>query len=252
MKKTLAVILSFAMFSMFGITYTNVRTGQLERVIKNKYERAINAGSPATVAIIVTVSRLDPEHEGSRQTGQFLGSGVFITSNGHILSCAHLFDHGYQIESVFIRTAADQVIEAEVLNVSKKSDLSLLKVKLEATPHVRLIDPRRLRVGDEVIAIGAPRGLEQTVTHGMISALTRDLGEGLYNLVQSDAAINPGNSGGPLINLKGELVGINVVMFSAVPMFATFTGLGFAVSPAQILEYLVSYKGLEVIYNRQD
>lgn len=252
MKKTLAIILSFALFSVLGVTYTNRMVNDLGRVVKNKYERAIDAGSPATVVIIVTVSRVDPEHEGSRQTAQFLGSGVFITSNGHILSCAHLFNHGYQIDRIDIKTATDRVAEAELLNVSEKSDLSLLKVKLEATPYVRLIDPRRLRVGDEVIAIGAPRGFEQTVTHGIISALTRDLGEGLYNLVQSDAAINPGNSGGPLLNLRGELVGINVIMISPSPFFATFTGLGFAVSPAQIWEYLVRYRGLDVTFNRRD
>ena len=107
----------------------------------------------------------------------------------------------------------------------------------QTTPYVNIADPRGLKVGQEVIAIGSPAGLSFSVTNGIISALYRDFNHA-YNVTQSNTAINPGNSGGPLFNLKGELVGINSFFIMARPEFPVFTGLGFSVQSGQCIEFL--------------
>ncbi len=199
------------------------------------------------VSITVGVSALDPT--GKRLYGRLGGSGVFVTPSGHVLTCAHLFRHDYQIEFIVVTTADGSEFGAQIIQVDKANDLSLLKIDRPGSRFALLADPRTVRVGQEVIAIGAPLGFMGTVTHGIISSLTRDFGTGYYNLIQADAAINPGNSGGPLFNLQGELVGINVLMVTQAEP-PVFSGLGFSVNCGQILEFLTRYKGLEVVYAR--
>jgi S1-C subfamily serine protease len=169
---------------------------------------------------------------------QYRGAGVFITPTGHVLTCAHLF----WSDKVIYTEVTDyygNVYVAELLSRDDKKDLALLKVTpKKAVEFARLGDPRKLRVGQEVIAIGNPHGLAFTVTSGIISALNRDLREA-YNMTQSDAAINPGNSGGPLFNLKGEIIGINVLGI------VNSVGLGFSVQSGQIVEFLTKYRGID-------
>lgn len=125
----------------------------------------------------------------------------------------------------------------EVLHKEDGLDLALLQSNFDTpTPYARIADPRKLRVGQEVLAVGSPLGFTFSVSHGIVSALNRD-DLGVYNMTQSDAFLNPGNSGGPLFNLKGDIIGINSRIVPPVPA-NIFTGLGFSVQSGQIVEFL--------------
>lgn len=199
------------------------------------------------VKAIVTVLELTIKDghfkiEKSTEAIRVTGAGVFISPNGHILTCAHLFQFEW-IKGITIEDFNGNVYPAELLAQDDRVDLALLKINEENTNYARIADPRKLRVGQEVIAVGNPLGLSFSVTHGIISALNRDFGD-RYNVTQSDTFLNPGNSGGPLFNLKGELVGIN--SFIVPPVNAPiFTGAGFSVQSGQIVEFLTKYRGLD-------
>ncbi len=166
-----------------------------------------------------------------------LGSGVFIDSNGYILTVAHLFNHFKKVQTVTVIAVNDDIVAGTIKLVSESVDLALVKVDYyKTTPWVQIANPRGLRVGQEAVAIGSPSGLSFSVSNGIISALYRDL-EFSYNVTQSNTSINPGNSGGPLFNLKGELIGINsfYIVTNNIPVF---TGLGFSVQSGQCIEFL--------------
>lgn len=179
--------------------------------------------------------------------GTFLGSGVFISSKGHILTCGHLFHPG-ETPVVTVTLHNGESYSAEVLAVDHRRDLGLVKIEPRSSVSFAAVaDPRGLRVGQSVFAIGYPLGLDFSVCHGIISALNRDF-QFAYNVTQSDAMINPGNSGGPLFNMKGELVGINSFIIPVLPVPIN-SGLGFSVQPGQMIEFLAKfrrqYEGLE-------
>lgn len=172
------------------------------------------------------------------------GSGVFISPNGHILTCAHLFSVGLST-TIYVTTANGDRLQGRVLYKDVARDLALVKVDvspyylpfpLALPPAVATLTKRPLEAGQEVIAVGNPKRLGFSVTHGIISYVDRDLDEP-FRFTQTDAPINPGNSGGPLFNLQGELVGINALKIDG-------DGLGFAISPATIQEFLDTFKGL--------
>lgn len=164
------------------------------------------------------------------------GAGVFISPNNHVLTCGHLF-WLEKINSITVCTPDGKCTAGEILHQEKNLDLALVQANFDLpTPYARIADPRKLRVGQEVLAVGSPLGFTFSVSHGIISALNRD-NLGVYNMTQSDAFLNPGNSGGPLFNLKGEIVGINSRIVPPVPA-KIFTGLGFSVQSGQIVEFL--------------
>ncbi|MGH1543876.1 MAG: DegQ family serine endoprotease [Arenicella sp.] len=145
---------------------------------------------------------------------QGLGSGViFDARNGFILTNSHVIDKADEIN---ITLKDGREFKAEVIGSDKESDVAVIKIEAEGLTAIPVGNSDALRVGDFVVAIGNPFGLRQTVTSGIVSALGRSgLGiEGYEDLIQTDAPINPGNSGGALVNLRGELVGINTAIFS--------------------------------------
>ncbi len=158
-------------------------------------------------------------------TQRSLGSGVVIDASGIALTNAHVIEGASEIEVV---TADGKKHKAKVLGADAKSDLAVLRVLGNATyPAARLGDSDGIQVGDWVIAIGSPFGFTQTVTAGIISAKGRVLGQGPFDdFLQTDAAINPGNSGGPLVNMTGEVVGINTAIASRT---GGYMGIGFAI-----------------------
>jgi serine protease Do len=155
---------------------------------------------------------------------QSLGSGFIISADGYILTNAHVVNDA---EEVIVKLTDKREFKAKIIGVDRRSDVSLLKIDATGLPKVTLGDPAQLKVGEWVVAIGSPFGLENTVTAGIVSAKGRALPQENYvPFIQTDVAINPGNSGGPLFNLKGEVVGINSQIFSRS---GGYMGLSFAI-----------------------
>lgn len=177
----------------------------------------------------------------------FKGAAVFVSPNGHLLTCAHMFEEG-TISTITVISAIGRRYTADILYQDHKRDLALIKIDIKDHAFATLVDPRQIQVGQEVLAVGNPLGFEFSVSQGIISALDRD-NVGLYDAVQTDAFINPGNSGGPLFNLDGQLVGINSRIVSPIDG-PVFTGLGFTISPGQVLEFLTKFRGIEKSFEK--
>ncbi len=152
-----------------------------------------------------------------------LGSGFLIDPQGHVVTNHHVIEDADRIR---VKLGDNEEYDAAVVGRDPSTDLALLRIQgaKREFPVVRLGDSQQLKVGDWVVAIGSPFGLERTVTAGIVSAKGRVIGSGPYDdFIQTDASINPGNSGGPLLNLKGEVVGINTAIV------AGGQGIGFAI-----------------------
>lgn len=139
-----------------------------------------------------------------------VGSGFILTSDGMIMTNAHVVDGA---DEVLVTLTDKREFKAKIIGADKRSDVAVVKIEASGLPAVKIGDVNRLRVGEWVMAIGSPFGLENSVTAGIVSAKQRDTGDYLP-FIQTDVAINPGNSGGPLINMRGEVVGINSQIYS--------------------------------------
>jgi serine protease Do len=151
-----------------------------------------------------------------------VGSGFVLTSDGFIMTNAHVVDGA---DEVLVTLTDKREFKARIVGTDKRSDVAVVKIEATGLPAVKLGDVSRLKVGEWVMAIGSPFGLENSVTAGIVSAKQRDTGE-LLPLIQTDVAINPGNSGGPLINMRGEVVGINSQIYSRS---GGYMGISFAI-----------------------
>jgi serine protease Do len=151
-----------------------------------------------------------------------LGSGFIIDKEGFVVTNNHVIEDADQIK---VKLKDEREFDAEIVGRDPNTDIALLKISSgQDLPTAKLGDSNELKVGEWVVAIGSPFGLEHTVTAGIVSAKGRVIGSGPYDdFIQTDASINPGNSGGPLLNLKGEVVGINTAIV------ATGQGIGFAI-----------------------
>lgn len=210
------------------------------------YERQ----GPAVVSIDVTqkvrrprmpdISEDDPFYEFFRRFGQVprggrgapereyesqsTGSGFIISGDGFVVTNAHVVEDSSEVT---VRLTDRREFIAKVIGSDKRTDVALLKIDAKELPRVAIGDPDKLKVGEWVVAIGKPFGLENTMTAGIVSAKGRDLPqENLVPFIQTDVAINPGNSGGPLFNMRGEVVGINSMIYSRT---GGYMGLAFAV-----------------------
>lgn len=162
-----------------------------------------------------------PDREMKRRS---LGSGFILDRQGLIVTNNHVVAAG--AENIKVRMGDGREFKAEIIGRDAKTDLALIRIESPAAdlPALALGDSGRMRVGDWVMAVGNPFGLEQTVTTGIVSATGRVIGAGPYDdFIQTDAPINPGNSGGPLVNMRGEVIGINTAIV------AMGQGLGFAI-----------------------
>jgi serine protease Do len=156
--------------------------------------------------------------------GRGVGSGFIVTSDGLILTNAHVVEGASELR---VRLADQREFTGKVLGADKLTDVAVVKVEAKDLPTVKLGNPANLKVGEWVAAIGSPFGLESTVTAGIVSAKSRSLpDERLVPFIQTDVAVNPGNSGGPLFNMTGEVVGINSQIFSTS---GGYMGLSFAI-----------------------
>jgi len=151
-----------------------------------------------------------------------VGSGFILTSDGFIMTNAHVVDGADQ---VLVTLPDKREFKAKIVGLDKRSDVAVVKIDSTGLPAVKIGDVNRLKVGEWVMAIGSPFGLDNSVTAGIVSAKQRDTGDFLP-FIQTDVAINPGNSGGPLINMRGEVVGINSQIYSRS---GGFMGISFAI-----------------------
>jgi len=166
-----------------------------------------------------------------------LGSGFIISTDGYIVTNNHVIGDADKI-TVRLSDPHEAEYEATVVGADDKTDIALIKINANRSlPTIALGSSADLQVGDWVMAVGNPFGLEQTVTVGIVSAKGRIIGAGPYdNFIQTDASINPGNSGGPLLNLKGEVIGINTAIFS---QSGGNIGIGFA-TPVDLAKSIVT------------
>ena len=139
-----------------------------------------------------------------------LGSGFILSADGYVMTNAHVVEGA---DEVYVTLTDKREFKAKVVGADKRTDVAVLKIEASKLPVVAVGDVNRLKVGEWVMAIGTPFGLENTVTAGIVSAKARDTGEEI-RFIQTDVAVNPGNSGGPLINMRGEVVGINSQILS--------------------------------------
>ncbi len=152
------------------------------------------------------------------------GSGFIVSSDGVVLTNAHVVADA---DEVIVRLTDRREFKAKVLGSDRTTDVAVLKIEAKDLPTVRIGNPDTTRVGEWVVAIGTPYGLDNTVTSGIVSAKSRALpDDAAVPFIQTDAAVNPGNSGGPLFNLKGEVIGINSQIFSRT---GGFQGVAFAI-----------------------
>ena len=253
MKKYLIALL--AVFSISQFAFVPSAIAQAPKVVPTDFADLVEKASPAVVNIRTTertsVQQTQglppgiPEEQaeffrrffgvpmpgapkGPSQPGQpkeadrGVGSGFIIDSNGFILTNAHVVEGA---EKIYVTMTDKREFNAKLLGADKRTDVALLKIDATGLPKLPLGDSSKLRVGEWVLAIGSPFGLENTVTAGIVSAKSRDTGDYLP-FIQTDVAVNPGNSGGPLLNTAGQVIGINSQIFSRS---GGYMGISFAI-----------------------
>ena len=221
-----------------------------EQLITNLYERV----GPSVVHIASEIVTMDFFFGPMASEGT--GSGFVWDDAGHIVTNYHVIEDASRIEVIF---SDESQVEAEVVGVDPRNDLAVLRVNPASTrlQPLALSTADTIRVGQRAIAIGNPFGLDRTLTTGVVSALGRlletETGDYIFNVIQTDAAINPGNSGGPLLNLAGEVVGVNSAISTST---GTNSGVGFSIPvnavrrvvPALVAtgEYHYTYMGVRM------
>ena len=219
------------------------------RELDSSFERVVNKVSPAVVQIMVA-GYGPAENHGQTDTAtivrqQAIGAGIIVDPDGYIITNAHVVEGAQRIRVILPPPVADssldsqpihagQIMDAKLLGIHKAVDLALLKIEATNLPSVHLRDNVRVRQGELVLAIGSPEGLRDSVTMGVVSSVARQPDpDNPMVYIQTDAALNPGNSGGPLVDVDGNVVGINTLILSKG---GGSEGLGFAI-PAEIVNF---------------
>lgn len=229
--------MKFLLFTVVGLLSTMGCSYQekYSPVVEYVQDKTVMISVPIVVTRIVFVmdnGKLTVKQ--STATANIVGSGIIISETGIVLSCEHLFDEP-MVGPIVATLSNGTTVQAKLSAIDAKMDLALLKIP--GTYNAAKISYAPLRLGQEVIAVGNPNGLQFTTTHGIISHIGRDIGEE-YLFTQTDAPINGGNSGGPLLNLQGELIGI------VAKVWPNADGLGLAISPQTIQQFLSDFRGL--------
>jgi periplasmic serine protease, Do/DeqQ family len=158
--------------------------------------------------------------EEEKPTG--VGSGFILSADGYVMTNAHVVDGA---DEIMVTLTDKREFKAKLIGTDKRTDVAVVKIDAKNLPAVSIGDSKKIKVGEWVVAIGSPFGLENTVTAGIISAKGRDTGD-YTPFIQTDVAVNPGNSGGPLINMQGQVIGINSQIYSRT---GGFMGISFAI-----------------------
>jgi serine protease Do len=223
-------------------------SSNLLRAFDTSLETVISKVSPAVVQIVVNGygPSEDDKHTTARIVRQHaVGTGIIVDPDGYIITNAHVVEGAQRVRVMLPSPPAqsalelqpvhaEQILDAKVLGTHKESDLALLKIEATHLPAVTLRSDVQVRQGELVFAIGSPEGLRSTVTMGVVSSLARQLDpDSAMAYIQTDAALNPGNSGGPLVDIDGNVIGINTLMLTEG---GGSEGLGFAI-PAAIVNF---------------
>ncbi|MEM5342342.1 DegQ family serine endoprotease [Paraburkholderia azotifigens] len=163
-----------------------------------------------------------PDNSPDTEQNSGVGSGFILSSDGYVMTNAHVIDDA---DTIYVTLTDKREFKAKLIGVDDRTDVAVVKINAANLPTVPIGDSNKVRVGEWVVAIGSPFGLENTVTAGIVSAKGRDTGDYLP-FIQTDVAVNPGNSGGPLINMQGEVIGINSQIYSRT---GGFMGISFAI-----------------------
>jgi len=167
--------------------------------------------------------RQGPQQPGPRRdVPRGLGSGFIISADGYVMTNAHVVDGA---DEITVTLTDRREFKGKLIGADRRTDVALVKIEATGLPTVKIGDVNKLRVGEWVVAIGSPFGLDNSVTAGIVSAKARETGEFLP-FIQTDVAVNPGNSGGPLLNMRGEVVGINSQIFTTS---GGYNGISFAI-----------------------
>jgi Do/DeqQ family serine protease len=222
--------------SSAGISLIEAPPAPSSQPVAGSFSAAARKAAPAVVSINTSKAVRNPRSndpwfqfffgdQGQQQAQTGLGSGVIVSPDGYILTNNHVVEGADEIE---VTLADSRRTRATVIGTDPDTDLAILKVDLDKLPAMVLGNSDQLSVGDQVLAIGNPFGVGQTVTSGIVSALGRSqLGINTFeNFIQTDAAINPGNSGGALVDINGNLMGINTAIYSRS---GGSMGIGFAI-----------------------
>jgi serine protease Do len=245
-----AVLFSFVFWGLSGFA-------SLSSAAVPDFTGIVEASSPAVVKVLVEYEAENPRlqeeleelPESLRRFFDFrgrppvpreragMGSGFIFSSDGFVITNHHVVDGA---KHVVVRLPNRQEFDAEIIGTDPRSDLAVLKIDGDSLPVLRLADERALKVGQWVLAIGSPFGLDFSVTAGIVSAVGRSLptaaGDNYVPFIQTDVAINPGNSGGPLFNLEGEVIGVNSQIFTRS---GGSIGLSFAI-PSSVVRNVVA------------
>lgn len=192
---------------------------EMQELLRKFFGGAVPAPSPGNPGRAPRNRRQAPQDE---EVQRGVGSGFIISVDGYVLTNAHVVDGA---DEVYVTLTDRREFKAKVLGADARTDVAVLKIDGGKLPALTMGDSGKIRTGEWVIAIGSPFNLENTVTAGIISAKSRDTGEYLP-FIQSDVAVNPGNSGGPLINMRGEVIGINSQIAT---LSGGYNGISFAV-----------------------
>jgi serine protease Do/serine protease DegQ len=232
MKQTaplaLALILALG-FAPAATAQTPSGQASLAPMLKQVTPAVVNIAVTSTVEIDNPLRRFFGEMEPVEQEVQSIGSGVIVdATKGYVLTNHHVVKDA---DTIKVRLSDDRIFDAKLIGSDPDTDIAVLQITADRIRALPLGDSDKVEIGDFVVAIGNPFGIGQTVTSGIVSATGRSgLGARYEDFIQTDASINPGNSGGALVNLKGELIGINTASFNPRGSVAGNIGLGFAIS----------------------
>ncbi len=211
--------------------------------LNEEYAKLTQAVVPSVVSIDTAGIRTEQQFDIFGQTRirdyptQGQGSGVIVTKQGHIITNHHVIAGQQKIQ---VTLHGGKTYKADLVNEDTLLDIAVLKIESNDTfIPLKLGDSSQVQVGQIVFAVGNPFGLGETVTQGIISAKDRSLSDNQRDMFQTDAAINPGNSGGPLVNLRGEIIGINAAIFSRDKDKPAFQGVGFSIPSNDVKDTLV-------------
>jgi len=163
-----------------------------------------------------------PDNQDNSEQSSGVGSGFIMSADGYVMTNAHVVDDA---DTIYVTLTDKREFKAKLIGVDERTDVAVVKIQATSLPAITIGDSNKVRVGEWVLAIGSPFGLDNTVTAGIVSAKGRDTGDYLP-FIQTDVAVNPGNSGGPLINMAGEVIGINSQIYSRT---GGFMGISFAI-----------------------